>query len=47
MDEAKARAAFARCSATIRMIRQLPRGKLDPERARELLDEMRAAGLPT
>jgi hypothetical protein len=28
-------------------IRQLLRGALDPERTRELLDEMRAAGLPT
>jgi hypothetical protein len=28
-------------------IRQLMRGELDPERTRELLDEMRAAGLPT
>jgi hypothetical protein len=28
-------------------IRQLLRGDLDPGRSRELLDEMRAAGLPT
>ncbi|CAN7650067.1 hypothetical protein LJR225_005123 [Phenylobacterium sp. LjRoot225] len=28
-------------------IRQLLRGELDPGRARELMDEMRAAGLPT
>ena len=28
-------------------IRQLFRGDLDPARTRELLDEMRAAGLPT
>jgi hypothetical protein len=28
-------------------IRQLLRGDLDPRRSRELMDEMRAAGLPT
>jgi hypothetical protein len=28
-------------------IRRLLRGDLDPARSRELLDEMRAAGLPT
>jgi hypothetical protein len=28
-------------------IRQLLRGELDPARTRELMDEMRAAGLPT
>ena len=28
-------------------IRQLLRGDLDPGRSRELMDEMRAAGLPT
>jgi hypothetical protein len=28
-------------------IRRLLRGDLDPARSRELMDEMRAAGLPT
>jgi type II secretory pathway predicted ATPase ExeA len=41
------RSLAEQCDAKPSEIRQLLRGDLDPGRSRELMDEMRAAGLPT
>jgi hypothetical protein len=41
------RSLVERFDAKTSEIRQLLRGDLDPARTRELMDEMRAAGLPT